>query len=124
YVIEVLRERKKRFNSREEERVFAHSDSEFRRAFKKALEKANLPKSIRVHDLRHTFASWLAMQGITLLEIKELLGHSQLTTTLRYAHLLPSNLRKAVNSLAIQKQNQKVIHLQTWLESKKKMDHF
>jgi len=123
YVIEVLRERKKRFNSQEGERVFAHSDSEFRRAFKKALEKANLPKNIRVHDLRHTFASWLAMQGITLLEIKELLGHSQLTTTLRYAHLLPSNLRKAVNSLAIQKQNQKVIHIQAWLESKKKVDY-
>lgn len=98
-VLEILEERKMRLNPREDERVFRHSDSEFRRAFKKALKQAGLPKSVRIHDLRHTFASWLAIKGVPLQQIKELLGHSQITTTLRYAHLNPDILRKVVNTL-------------------------
>jgi len=78
-----------------EDRVFKHSDSEFRRAFKKALKLAGLPETIRIHDLRHTFASWLAMQGVPLQQIQALLGHSQISTTLRYAHLNPATLLPA-----------------------------
>ena len=82
-----------------EERIFRHSDSEFRRAFKRALEKAELPTSIRIHDLRHTFASWLALKGVPIQQIQALLGHSQLSTTLRYAHLNPAVLRDAVERI-------------------------
>lgn len=65
-VIRLLEKRKERLKAREEERVFIHSDSEFRRAFKRALEKAGIKRRVRVHDLRHTFASWLALQGVQI----------------------------------------------------------
>lgn len=52
------------------------------------------------HTLRHTFASWLALQGATLLEIKELLGHRTTLMTERYAHLIPDRKRAAVARLA------------------------
>jgi integrase len=52
------------------------------------------------HTLRHTFASWLAMEGATLLEIKELLGHASTVMTERYSHLIPDRKRAAVMRLA------------------------
>ncbi len=103
YVLDLLIKRKQKSGIKtENERVFQHSDSEFRRAFKKALKESGFSENIRVHDLRHTFASWLAIKGTPIQHIQQLLGHSQLTTTLRYAHLLPSTLRKAVNILKVE----------------------
>lgn len=55
---------------------------------------------VSFHTLRHTFASWLAIQGTSLYEIKELMGHKSIQMTERYAHLLPSVKQKAVNRLA------------------------
>lgn len=56
----------------------------------------------RFHDLRHTFASHLAMAGVPLRTIAELLGHRTLTMTLRYAHLSPGHLQKAVEHLLLE----------------------
>lgn len=66
------------------------------------LNKAETPRAQRVvfHTLRHTFASWLAMKGVPLLVISQLMGHTSITMTQRYAHLCPDNRQAAVDLLA------------------------
>jgi len=56
-------------------------------------------KNFRWHDLRHTFASRLRMQGAPLEDIADLLGHKSLTMTRRYAHLGPNKLHAVVSLL-------------------------
>ena len=56
-------------------------------------------QKITFHSLRHTFASWLALQGEPILTIKELLGHKSLAMTTKYAHLMPDQKRKATLNL-------------------------
>lgn len=51
------------------------------------------------HDLRHTCASWLVQRGAPLADVKEVLGHSTLRMTERYARLAPENTRAAVEKL-------------------------
>ena len=51
------------------------------------------------HDLRHTFASHLVMAGVDITTVSRLLGHKSLTMTLRYSHLAPSHMQKAVDIL-------------------------
>jgi len=53
-----------------------------------------------VHKLRHTFASHLVMKGANIFEVKELLGHSKIETTMIYAHLSPDHKNSVVNLLA------------------------
>jgi integrase len=57
-------------------------------------------RSFRFHDLRHSFASRMVQRGVPLKAIQELLGHSEIKTTMRYAHLAPSDLQKAVSALS------------------------
>ena len=51
------------------------------------------------HTLRHTFASWLAMDGVDINTISELMGHATLEMTKRYMHLAPNKFDSAVNCL-------------------------
>jgi len=57
-------------------------------------------KKLVFHSLRHTFASWLALQGTSIFEIKDLMRHKRIEMTMRYAHLLPDHKRQAVLKLA------------------------
>jgi integrase len=61
-------------------------------------QKAGL-RRITWHVLRHTFASHLATRGVPLTAVQALLGHSNITTTMRYAHVAPSTLRTAIDML-------------------------
>lgn len=62
-------------------------------------------KNLRIHDLRHSFASFGINEGISLRLVGAALGHSQARTTERYAHLLHEPVRDAVERIgeAIQK---------------------
>lgn len=73
---------------------------EVRRTWVKACEVAGLEK-VRIHDLRHTFASLLASSGQSLLVVGELLGHSSPQTTKRYANLYDDSLRLAAESIPL-----------------------
>ncbi|PIE74765.1 MAG: hypothetical protein CSA18_03640 [Deltaproteobacteria bacterium] len=51
------------------------------------------------HTLRHTYASWLVMSGVSLYTVQKLLGHSDIKTTMRYAHLSPDYLAQSAKIL-------------------------
>ena len=68
--------------------------SELQKAWQRIRKVAGL-EDVRIHDLRHTFASVAAMNGMTLPMIGALLGHSQPRTSARYAHLAADPLREA-----------------------------
>lgn len=68
------------------------------KSWKRLLEEAQL-SDFRFHDLRHTFASNLVMTGSDIYTVSELLGHSDVTVTKRYAHLAPEHKSKAVELL-------------------------
>ena len=67
-------------------------------AYNNAVAAAQLD-DVTFHTLRHTFASWAVMRGVALKELQELLGHSSLAMTMRYAHLAPEHLRTAISRL-------------------------
>lgn len=56
--------------------------------FHKYIEKANISKKVTVHSLRHSFATHLLESGISIFHIKQLLGHSDISSTCFYLHLL------------------------------------
>jgi integrase len=72
---------------------------EIRRFWKNIQREAQI-EDVRIHDLRHTFASLLVSGGASLEMIGKLLGHTQMQTTQRYAHLLDAPLREGVNAVA------------------------
>lgn len=64
------------------------------KGFQRALVRSGIT-GLRIHDLRHSFASLAINNGATLYEVQHLLGHSDSKTTTRYAHVASANLRKA-----------------------------
>ena len=62
--------------------------------------KAGLPH-LRIHDLRHQYASFLVNAGRSLYEIQRILGHSDPSVTQRYAHLSTKSLQDAANSASV-----------------------
>lgn len=70
----------------------------FDTAWFKARAQAGL-ENVRMHDLRHTFASLLINKGVSLYEVQTLLGHSSMQMTQRYAHLAPDRLHRRTELL-------------------------
>jgi integrase len=66
--------------------------------FDNACERAGIT-DFTIHDLRHTCAAWLVTAGVPLIEIRDLLGHSTIQMTEKYAHLAPTRVRNAVSVL-------------------------
>ncbi|MHB1313014.1 MAG: tyrosine-type recombinase/integrase, partial [Gemmatimonadaceae bacterium] len=69
--------------------------TEVRSAWSRAKKAANIPEDIRLHDVRHSYASCLARRNVPLLTISKLLGHKQLATSARYSHLDAQSLLTA-----------------------------
>jgi integrase len=89
------------------ELVFPSRNSKERKAisksFMRTVKKLGLNEGITdsrnkvvFHTLRHTYASWLVQDGLSLYEVSKLLGHSTITMTERYSHLAPQNYEKSV----------------------------
>lgn len=66
--------------------------------FKRWARKLGM-EDVSIHTFRHTFASYLAMSGVGIVTMKELLGHSEIAMTMRYAHLVLGHRIAAVNRI-------------------------
>jgi integrase len=69
------------------------------RGHRKAVRDAGIKPGFRLYDFRHTFGSRSAMAGVDLATLKELMGHSSITTTMRYVHPTPEHKRRAAEKL-------------------------
>ncbi|RLQ20273.1 DUF4102 domain-containing protein [Seongchinamella sediminis] len=65
------------------------------KAWRSILKKAEL-NDFRFKDLRHTFGSWLAIDGVSILQIRDLMGHTDVKTTQVYAHLCPAKKEQSI----------------------------
>lgn len=102
---EMLLERRERMNN-ETAFVFHRKGNKFNadyisKSFKRHVVAANLNVALHFHSLRHTFASWLAQEGVSLYAIQTMLGHSSSSVTQIYSHLQPEQLHSTVNRIDI-----------------------
>ena len=74
------------------------------RSLESTAKKAEIPR-FTLHDLRHTFASHLVMEGVDLPTVQKLMGHADISTTMIYAHLAPDHMKDAINRLSSRFEN-------------------
>jgi integrase len=84
------------------------NEHRIRRIHKRVCKAAGV-KSIRIHDLRHTYASHYIMNGGSLAELQGLLGHSSPNMTLKYAHLAPGFLESKASVVSFSESGENVI---------------
>lgn len=77
----------------------ASSSRTFEHYFLAARRKSGLEGRVTVHTLRHTFASRLVQKGVDIYKVSKLLGHTNIKTTQRYAHLAEADLEDAMSVL-------------------------
>jgi len=73
--------------------------TDLERPWRRLRKAAGMPE-LRIHDLRHTFASMAVMNGVDLLMVGKILGHSNYQTTMRYAHLADAPVRAAADKVS------------------------
>ncbi|MEW6290999.1 MAG: site-specific integrase [Thermodesulfobacteriota bacterium] len=71
----------------------------FRESFVAAVKRANID-DFHMHDLRHTAASYMIMNGVDLRTVADILGHKTISMTMRYTHLLDDHKLKAVDRIS------------------------
>jgi integrase len=73
--------------------------NDLRTPFGKTCEAAEI-EGMRIHDLRHSFATLAIQGGASLYDVSKLLGHSDVSMTQRYAHMVDDSLQKATDNMA------------------------
>jgi integrase len=71
------------------------------KGFKNLVRLAGLDERLHFHSIRHTFASWLVQDGVSLYEVQKLLGHSSVVVTQVYSHLQPETLHGTVDRIKL-----------------------
>lgn len=68
-------------------------------AFKSTLKRSNIKKDLTFHDLRHSFASYCHSQGMSLKDVQQILGHSNIATTSIYLHTSPEQIKNKLDEI-------------------------
>lgn len=106
YLNEAAHEALKSLPPRIDGALFPFGSNQVTMLFVRAAKRAKL-EDFRLHDLRHTFASYQAMSGVAGRGLQVLLGHKDARMTMRYSHLSDSYLRAAVNGVVLGAANPK-----------------
>lgn len=86
--------------------------SDFKRSFNALCKKANI-ENFRFHDLRHTSATRMVGAGVPITMVKDILGHADIHTTMRYAHAITEQSLEAIETLSnYAEKNRKIINFQ------------